>query len=190
MSKAKCPGQRLSTQLRGISAVVNGQERWAPPSRAAQGTPNEERYHEPHTTRSSPGSTRTAPSASHQDGGEKCATGAKQSRLRTRDNIVIGTWNVRTLKDEGKIHELIHEMNRSRWNLLGICKMCWKSIGETTTVEGHKVYYSGKKDLHTEGMGYLVHKDIANTVMECSPVSSRLITTLQHHNHPGRCPNN
>ena len=31
-------------------------------------------------------------------------------------------------------------------------------------------------DKHKHGIGFLVHKDILNTVMGCSPVSSRLIT--------------
>ena len=132
----------------------------------------------PIPARSSPGSTRTAPSAPHQDGGEKCVTGVnkKKNRIRVRDNITIGTWNVRTLKDEGKIHELVYEMERYQWNLLGLCEMRWKGIGETTTEEGHKVYYSGKQNSHAEGVGFLIHKDIANTVMECRPISSRLIT--------------
>ena len=33
-----------------------------------------------------------------------------------------------------------------------------------------------KKDKDEHGVGFLVHKDIVNTVMECCPVSSRLIT--------------
>ena len=35
---------------------------------------------------------------------------------------------------------------------------------------------SGKEDKHKHGIGFLVHKDIVNTVMGCRPVSSRLIT--------------
>ena len=53
-----------------------------------------------------------------------------------------------------------------------LCEMRWKNFGETTTEEGHKVFFSGKED----GIGFLVHKDIVNTVMGCRPVSSRLIT--------------
>ena len=41
--------------------------------------------------RSPPGATRTAPSAVHQDGGVKNATGAS-SKISRRDNITIGTW--------------------------------------------------------------------------------------------------
>ena len=82
--------------------------------------------------RSLPGSTRTAPSAVHQDGGVKCATGAS-SKIQGRDNITIGTWNTRTLKAAGKLQELTHEMDRYRWNILGLCEMRWKNFGETTT---------------------------------------------------------
>ena len=49
-------------------------------------------------------------------------------------------------------------------------------FGETTTGEGHKVFFSGKEVKHEHGVGFLVHKDIVNTVMGCRPVSSRLIT--------------
>ena len=38
------------------------------------------------------------------------------------------------------------------------------------------VFFSGKKDKHEHGVGFLVHKDIVNTVMGYRPVSSRLIT--------------
>ena len=33
-----------------------------------------------------------------------------------------------------------------------------------------------KDDKHKHGVGFLVHKDIVNAVMECRPVSSTLIT--------------
>ena len=54
--------------------------------------------------------------------------------------------------------------------------MRWRNFGETTTVEGHTVYFIGKENKHKLGVGFLVHKDIVNTVMGCRPVSSRLIT--------------
>ena len=53
--------------------------------------------------------------------------------------------------------------------------MRWKNFGETTTKVGHKVFSSGKEDKHEHGVGFLVHKDVVNTVMGCRPVSNRLI---------------
>ena len=84
---------------------------------------------------SPPGSTRTAPSAVHQDGGAKYATGAS-SKIRGRD-ITIGTWNTRRLRVAGKLQELTHEIDRYRWNNFGLCEMRWKNCGETTKEEGH-----------------------------------------------------
>ena len=52
--------------------------------------------------------------------------------------------------------------------------MRWKNFGKTTE-EGHKVFFSGKKDKHEHGVGFL-QKDIANTVMGCRRVFSMLIT--------------
>ena len=119
------------------------------------------------TDRSPPGSTRTAPSAVHQDGGVK---------IRGRDNISIGTWNTRTLRASGKLQELTEEIDRYRWNILELCEMRWKNFVETTAEEGYKVFSSRKEDKHEHGVGFLAHKDILNTVMGCCPVSSRLIT--------------
>ena len=115
-----------------------------------------------------PGSTRTAPSAVHQDGDVRYAPGAS-SKIRGRDNITIGTWNTRTLRDAGKLQELTHEMDRYRWNILELFEMRLKNVGETTTEEEHRVFHSGKEDKHEHGVGFLVHKDILNTA---SPAGS------------------
>ena len=74
-----------------------------------------------------------------------------------------------------KLQELTHEMNRYKWNILRLGEMRWKNFGEITE-EGHKVFLSGKEDKLEHRVGFLVHKDIVNTVMGCRPVSSRLIT--------------
>ena len=78
-------------------------------------------------------------------------------------------------KTFGKLQDLTHEIDRYRWNILRRCEMRWKNFGETTE-EGHKVCFSRKEDKHEHGVGFLVQKDIVNTVMECHSVSSRLIT--------------
>ena len=54
--------------------------------------------------------------------------------------------------------------------------MGWRNFDETITAEGHKVLFSGKDDKHEHGVGFLVGKDIVNTIMGRNPVSSRLIT--------------
>ena len=85
-------------------------------------------------------------------------------------------WNIRTLRTPGKVEELTHEMNRYHWSVLGLCLVRWKNFGETSIQDGHKLHYSGRDDKHEQGVGFLVHKDIMNTVMNCCPLSNRLIT--------------
>ena len=96
-------------------------EGWAPPGCTLPKTHHAMTTHNQSIPdRSPPSSTRTAPSAVHQDGGVKCATGAS-SKIRGRDIITIGTWNTWTLRAAGKLQELTHEMDRYRWNILGLC---------------------------------------------------------------------
>ena len=64
--------------------------------------------------RSQPGLTMTAPSAPHQEERDKYNTGDQTSKIRGRDNITIGTWNVRTMRPVGKLKELTYEMDRYR----------------------------------------------------------------------------
>ena len=52
----------------------------------------------------------------------------------------------------------------------------WKNFGETSTPEGHKLFFSGREDRHELEVGFLMHKDTVNVIMGCRLVSSRLIT--------------
>ena len=97
------------------------------------------------------------------------------NKIRVRNNITIGTWNVRTLHAVGKMEALEHEMERYHWNILGLSETRWKNQVETTTNAGHMFYYSGKDGRHEHGVGVLMHKDTVNSVMGCRPVSSRII---------------
>ena len=116
--------------------------------------------------RSSPGLPRTAITLKHQDRNGKYATGVTKEKISARrNNIVVGTWNVRTLNTPGKLEELTHTLNRYKWNVPELCEMRRKGMGETTTQEGHKIYFSGKDDRHEEGLGVLVHKNTISAVM-------------------------
>ena len=44
---------------------------------------------------------------------------SKVKKIRGRENISIGTWNVRTVRPAGKLKELTHEIDKYHWNILG-----------------------------------------------------------------------
>ena len=55
-------------------------------------------------------------------------------------------------------------------------KYAGKKIGEISIPEGHTLFFSGHEDRHEHGVGFLIYKDAVSAIMECQPVSSRLIT--------------
>ena len=105
-----------------------------------------------------------------------CTTGVPNKKIRARSNTIICTWNVRTLKNTGKLEELEHELTRYKWNILGLCESRLLKAGEKNTQKGHRLYWSGLEDTHEQGVGFIVHKNTVNCVMTCCPISSRLIT--------------
>ena len=64
---------------------------------------------------------------------------------------------------------------KKRERLCQCIEMGWKNLGDSTTEEGHMVFFSAIEDKHEHSVGFLVHKDIVNIVMGCRPVFSRLI---------------
>ena len=82
----------------------------------------------------------------------------------------------RTLAQTGRLQELTHEMEHYTWHILGLCEVRWKALGEHQTEDGHILYYSGELDKSINGVGFLVNKAIKGSVLECRPISSRIIS--------------
>lgn len=123
-----------------------------------------------------PGLTTTAsPIVSPQGGVEKLATVGTDRIKVARREVVIGTWNVRTLNGWGKLDVLTNELSRYRWDVIGLSETRIKNFGETTSQEGHKLYFSGHDSYHIQGVGFLVNSKRVNSVISCTPVSSRII---------------
>ena len=63
--------------------------------------------------RTSPGNTRSASSIQYQGNEDKSTT---DEIMKIRHETYIGSWNIRTLRANGKLEELTHEMKRHKWN--------------------------------------------------------------------------
>ena len=59
---------------------------------------------------------------------------------------------------QGKLKSYTYEMTRYNWHVIGLHEVRSKDFGETTTREGHKIYYSGKENKHEHGVGCLSTK--------------------------------
>ena len=70
--------------------------------------------------RTSPGNTRSASSIQHQGNDDKSTTG---ERMKIRYETYIGSWNIRTFRDNGKLEELTNEMKIYKWNIIGLSEI-------------------------------------------------------------------
>ena len=62
---------------------------------------------------------------------------------------------MRTLRPAGKLEQLTHAIYRYLWNILGLCEMCWKNIGEMPTDDGHKVISVERRTGMSMGLDFL-----------------------------------
>ena len=59
-----------------------------------------------------------------------------------------------TLREDGKLEELIHQLDRYRWNVLGLSEIRKKGRNEIQTLEGHTLYYVDNIILSRSGISY------------------------------------
>ena len=107
---------------------------------------------------------------SNRDWVDKLAT---ERKLKvTKEELSIGTWNVRTLWAAGKLDLLNMEMERYRCDILGIAEMRCTGAGE---MDGCSVIWSGDETKHEAGVGFLLNKKARGAMLGYKPVSDRII---------------
>uniref|UniRef100_A0A8D8YBA7 Craniofacial development protein 2 n=3 Tax=Cacopsylla melanoneura TaxID=428564 RepID=A0A8D8YBA7_9HEMI len=86
----------------------------------------------------------------------------------------IGTWNVRTMAQAGKIETAIKEMERLNLKVLGVSEMRWPGASYCD-IGDHRIYYSGVPSKYEHGVGIIIHKLVAQNVSNFVPVNERLM---------------
>ncbi|MEW8546087.1 MAG: hypothetical protein AB2693_21410 [Candidatus Thiodiazotropha sp.] len=79
----------------------------------------------------------TTPTFRHRDVGSK--------RVRGRENLSFGIWNVRTLRLSGKLEKQTHAVDRYLRNTLRLSDMRWKNFGEMSTDFRHKGFFQWRR---------------------------------------------
>ncbi|XP_024877185.1 uncharacterized protein LOC112458024 [Temnothorax curvispinosus] len=76
-------------------------------------------------------------------------------KSRTR----FGTWNIRTMLETSRLAQVIHEMDRYRLQVLGLCETRWSEQGEHITSDGHMLLFSGKPTNEPHASGVVLMDD-------------------------------
>lgn len=101
--------------------------------------------------------------------------------LRPKTITRVGFWNVRTLFQTGKLAQLRKEFDTYNLDIIGISEVRWlgsnkKFLKEDSRLKSHTLLFSGKQDgCHEEGVGLMLSSRISKSLLEWSPINSRLL---------------
>ena len=96
-----------------------------------------------------------------------------QATVRNRQQLKIGTWNVQTMLQKGKLENVKQEMKRMKLHILGLSEMRWKGAGCITS-NGYKILYSGGEH-HLRGVGMILDPETSKAIKGFWTVSDRAI---------------
>ena len=84
--------------------------------------------------------------------------------MKTQGKLLnIGTWNVRTLFQPGKLDNLIQELNHMKIDIMGIAETRWTDTGKIVK-DDYTMTYSGGKD-HKNGVGIILKNEVAKSLI-------------------------
>ena len=96
--------------------------------------------------------------------------------LTPKYKIRVGSWNVRTLYQAGKLQQVLREMTNYKVEILCVSEARWTDSGRRILASGHTIFYSGRTDnLHRGGVAVIVTRKVEKTLLEWKPVNDRLM---------------
>ncbi|VDP34328.1 unnamed protein product [Schistosoma curassoni] len=81
--------------------------------------------------------------------------------LTTTATIYLGTWNVRTMWETGRVFQIAAEMRRYNLEVLAINEKHWNQVGKQRLASAELLLYSGHENEnvpHTQGVGLMLSK--------------------------------
>ena len=96
--------------------------------------------------------------------------------LTPKYKIRVGSWNVRTLYQAGKLQQVQRDMTNYKVEILCVSEARWTDSGRRILASGHTIFYSGCTDnIHRGGVAVIVTRKVEKTLLEWKPVNDRLM---------------
>ena len=112
---------------------------------------------------------------SNQAGDDKQATG-RNRKLDLRKEYKFGTWNVRKMKETGKLNTICNVMRCNDVHILGLSETIWNGNGRFETISKHAVILAGKENGYSHGVSFILTNEIAGAVIGYNPFNDRIIS--------------
>ena len=87
--------------------------------------------------------------------------------------IIIGSWNVRTMRSIGKLQLLFREMVRMKVSVMGLSEVRWRDSGYFDSGD-HRIVYSGGT-CGQAGVAVVLNASAKRSLISYTPVSSRIL---------------
>ena len=91
----------------------------------------------------------------------------------------IGTWNVRTMYQAGKLENIVLETKRMGIDIMGLAEVIWLQSGKIVCNK-HTLIYSGHKKYHKHGVGLLLSKVVSKSVLGYCTLSDGILLVRIH----------
>ena len=98
-----------------------------------------------------------------------------QGFLGPQTTIRLGAWNVRTMFETSKTAQVINEMQNYNLDLPCVSECRWTGSGRMVTRDGSIILFSGKENVHSNGVALIANRHAVRSLMEWEPISDRLI---------------
>jgi len=75
--------------------------------------------------------------------------------LTQKKVLTVGCWNVRTLHTIGALEVLLNELEKYRWDVMGISETHWTGMDDFRR-DGFRIISSGQENAHRSGVALIL----------------------------------
>ena len=86
----------------------------------------------------------------------------------------IATYNIQSLSSDDRLYELETELNKIKWDIVGLCEVRRPGEELMTLQSGNTLYYREGPRPGVGGIGFIVNKNLKNAVIEINSISDRV----------------
>lgn len=97
-----------------------------------------------------------------------------KSKSKDKNNFNIGTWNIRTMKKDGKLEEVAEQMKIAELDIVEICDTRWAGNGDF--INGKlRIIHSGNEKGERNGVAVILRGKWKNNVLNTYHVGDRIM---------------
>lgn len=95
--------------------------------------------------------------------------------------LAIASYNAKTLRTEDRMEELLYELDKINWDVVGLSEVRRPGEEYLKLANGHSLYYRGSdSDKHEHGVALLINKRISGNIISINSVSDRILYLILH----------